>query len=187
MNVTGIVVETLVGRGADGLVTTPEPQITIAFDGVVGDRHAGLTRPADARVPHYPRGTPIRNSRQLSIVSVEELRLIAQALDLPELPAVWLGANLLIEGIAHLTCIPTGSRMFFPDGTALAIAGENLPCTSPGRVIVAKHPERHGIASQFPKAAMHLRGLVAWVEHPGIIRAGDQVTVEIAVVTSYPA
>ena len=171
---------------ANSLVTTAKPHIEINFEGVAGDRHAGFTRPADARVPHYPRGTLIRNSRQLSIVSVEELRDIAAALDLPALPGAWLGANLVIEGIPHLTRIPTGSRMFFPNGTALAIEGENLPCTGPGRVIAGQHPDREGIASQFPKAAIHLRGLVAWVERPGVIHAGDRVEVQIAETPHYP-
>ena len=185
MVVTGTVRETLVGLDADSLVTTAQPQIDVSFEGVLGDRHAGLTRRADARVPHFPRGTPIRNSRQLSIVSVEELRIIAQALDLPELPAAWLGANLLLECIPNLSRIPTGSRMDFPDGSALAVEGENLPCTGPGRVIAAKRPDL--FSNRFPKAAMHLRGLVAWVERPGVIHAGDHVQVEIAAVMPYPA
>ncbi len=184
MVVTGIVQETLVGLEADSLVTTAQPKIEINFEGVIGDRHAGLTRPADARVPHYPRGTSIRNTRQLSIVSVEELRVIAQALNLSELPAGWLGTNLLMEGIPHLTRIPPGSRMFFPDGAALAIEGENLPCSGPGKVIAANHPALS--ASQFPKAAIHLRGLVAWVERPGTIRVGDRVEIRISELIHYP-
>ncbi|MBI1731478.1 MAG: MOSC domain-containing protein [Gammaproteobacteria bacterium] len=186
MRITGTVVDTLTGRNAESLVTTSESEISLNFDGVAGDRHAGLTRAADVRFPHYPRGTPIRNTRQLSIVSVEELREIATTLQLPELPAAWLGANLLLDGIAHLTRIPAGSRMFFPSGAALAIEGENLPCRGPGRVIELQHPDRAGIANQFPKAAMHLRGLVAWVERPGVIHAGDQVEVEIARIHAYP-
>lgn len=184
MVVTGTIRGTLVGLEADSLVTTARSPMEINFEGAVGDRHAGFTRPADSRVPHYPRGTPIRNSRQVSIVSVEELRGIAAALGIPELPGAWLGANLIIEGISHLTRIPRGSRMFFPDGAALAIEGENLPCAGPGRVIAANHPAIQ--ASQFPKAAMHLRGLVAWVERPGVIHAGDRVEIKIAEVTPYP-
>ncbi len=184
MVLTGTVTETLLGSDADSLVTTAQPEIHIGFEGVLGDRHAGLTRRADARVPHYPRGTPIRNSRQVSIVSSEELRVIAQALGLLRLPAAWLGANLVVGGIPHLTRVPTGSRMFFPDGSALAIEGENLPCSGPGRVIAANHPGLS--ASLFPKAAMHLRGLVAWVERPGVIHAGDRVEIRIAEVNPYP-
>lgn len=176
--VTGVVRETLVGRDAGSLVTTVEPGVEIDFEGVIGDRHRGYTRPADARVPHYPRGTPIRNSRQLSIVSVEELREIAATLQLPALPGAWLGANLVIEGILHLTRIPPGSRLFFPSGAALAVEGENLPCTGPGKVIAAQYPDRDGLATQFPKAALHLRGLVAWVERPGTIHAGDRMEIK---------
>ncbi len=95
-----------------------------------------------------------------------------------------LGANLVVGGIPHLTRIPTGSRMFFPDGAALAIEGENLPCSGPGRIIAAHHPGLS--ASLFPKAALHLRGLVAWVERPGVIHAGDRVEIKVAEVNPYP-
>lgn len=177
MVVTGTVRETLAGLDAGSLVTTVRPEIEVDFEGVIGDRHRGYTRAADARVPHYPRGTPIRNTRQLSLVSVEELRDIATAMQLPAVTGAWLGANLVIAGIPHLTRIPVGSRVFFPSGAALAVEGENLPCTGPGKVIAAQHPDRDGLAGQFPKAALHLRGLVAWVERPGIIRAGDPVEI----------
>lgn len=180
VTVTGVVRETLAGRDAGSLVTTVQPGVEIDFEGVVGDRHRGYTRPADARVPHYPRGTPIRNTRQLSIVSVEELQVIAAAMQLPAVTGAWLGANLVIEGIPHLTRIPPGSRLFFPSGAALAVEGENLPCTGPGKVIAAQHPDRAGLATQFPKAALHLRGLVAWVERAGVITAGDRIEVRLA-------
>ncbi len=186
MVITGTVRETLAGWDAGSLVTTACPGIEIDFEGVIGDRHRGYTRPADARVPHYPRGTPIRNTRQLSLVSVEELRDIAAALQLPAVTGAWLGANLVIEGIPRLTRIPAGSRLFFPDGTALAVEGENLPCTGPGRVIAAQHPERADLAGRFPKAALHLRGLVAWVERPGKIRPGDSMEIRVAECLPYP-
>ena len=76
--------------------------------------------------------------------------------------------------------------MFFPSGAALAIEGENLPCTGPGKVIAAQYPDRDGLATQFPKAAMHLRGLVAWVERPGIITAGDRIEVRLAEPLPWP-
>ncbi len=41
--------------------------------GLRGERHRGHARKADARVPWFPRGTPIRNSRQVSIVCPQEL------------------------------------------------------------------------------------------------------------------
>jgi hypothetical protein len=45
------------------------------------------------------------------------------------------------------------------------------------RVIEAHHPDTEKLASRFVKAAWQRRGLVAWVERPGVIRAGDEVRV----------
>ncbi|MCI0693409.1 hypothetical protein L0337_15565 [candidate division KSB1 bacterium] len=44
-----------------------------------------MTRLSDARTPQYPRGTEIRNDRQVFIVSAEELAQIATAMKLPEI------------------------------------------------------------------------------------------------------
>jgi hypothetical protein len=60
------------------IVSTPIPRLELDFGGVVGDRHHGLTRTSDPRqLRYYPRGTLIRNRRQLSLVAVEELAEIA--------------------------------------------------------------------------------------------------------------
>ncbi|MCA1668286.1 MAG: hypothetical protein LC793_13000, partial [Thermomicrobia bacterium] len=62
------------------LVSTPVSEVRVTLEGFEGDRHAGFTRRADNRTPFYPRGTVIGNSRQVSIVSVEELTAMATAL-----------------------------------------------------------------------------------------------------------
>jgi hypothetical protein len=51
--------------------------LAIGFDGVEGDYHAGPTRKSGGREPWYPRGTEIRNERQLSIVAADELAMAA--------------------------------------------------------------------------------------------------------------
>ena len=62
------------------------------YAGFEGDFHAGLTRPACVRVRNlHPKGREIRNTRQLSILSAEELAQIATAIDLPELDPTLLG------------------------------------------------------------------------------------------------
>jgi len=164
------------GLEAKSLVTTRQDQVQVVFEGFAGDKHAGFTRPADSRTPQYPRGAPIRNERQVSIVSVEELRQIAAALGLPEILPEWLGANLALEGIPNLTQLPPGTRLYFPQQAALVVTAENRPCSGPGRVLQERY-QRPGLESAFPKAAMHRRGLVAVVERPGVIGAGDAVTV----------
>ena len=123
-------------------MSTAQAQVKVTFAGLEGDRHAGLTHKSDSRTPYYRRGTEIRNVRQVSLISVEELQEIARRMDLPALEPEWLGANLLIQGIPDLTMIPPSSRLYFPDDTVLVIDSENNPCIHPGKVIQSHFPER---------------------------------------------
>ncbi|HHZ09758.1 MAG TPA: molybdenum cofactor sulfurase, partial [Rhizobiales bacterium] len=66
----------LIATGND-FVTRAVEAIDLGFDGIAGDFHAGLTRRSGGREPWYPRGTEIRNERQLSIVAADELAQIA--------------------------------------------------------------------------------------------------------------
>jgi MOSC domain-containing protein YiiM len=161
------------------------PEAKVSFEGFVGDRHAGLTRPADVRTPWFPKGTLVRNTRQLSIVSTEELALIAAALGLPQVLSAWLGANLELAGVPRLTQLPPGTRLFFPEDATLVVEGENEPCRKAGRALEAHHPEKTGLASRFVKAAHHQRGLVGWVERPGLIRPGDKVRLVLPKAVAY--
>jgi hypothetical protein len=166
------------GLDTSTLVTTRQSQVNAVFEGFQGDQHAGLTRQSDSRTPHYPRGTQIRNDRQVSIVSEEELKKIAERMDLPEIRAEWLGANLLIKGIPNLTLLPPGTRIYFSEGAVLVVQAENLPCKHPGKVIQDAY-KQEGLQELFPNVAMHLRGLVACVEKPGRIQEGETLQVEI--------
>ncbi len=164
-------------QGAKYLVSTPIEAATVTLDGFAGDRHAGPTRRADARVPFFPRGTVIRNTRQISLIAEEELAGIAAALGLPAVDPTWLGANIVTRGLPQLTALPPGTRLFFPDKVTLVVAGENEPCIQPGRTIAEYHPEGSNLAPRFVKAALGRRGLVAWVERAGTIRTGDTLTI----------
>ena len=159
-----------------GFQTKAQASLPLAFEGIPGDRHSGFLRAADARTPHYRRGQPIRNIRQISIVSEDELADIAQALGLAEIKPEWLGANLVIAGVKNLSFLPRGTRMAFPDGAALAAEGYNPPCIGPGKVV-------HGAAGTTPqafiKAAARRRGIVASVERPGLIKPGDAVELHV--------
>lgn len=154
------------------LLTRRQASISLTFEGVAGDVHSGFTRGADSRTPWYTRGTPIRNDRQVSIVSVEELELIAQQMQLPQILPEWLGANLLVQGISGLTLSSWSTRLVFSRGPVLANLRENNPCIGPGKLIAAAYSDPD-LAQLFPRAAAHLRGLVAVVEHPGDIYPGD--------------
>lgn len=173
----------MVARDDHSLISTSVPQATVTFEGFEGDKHAGFTRPADGRTPHYPRGARIRNDRQVSLVSEEELALIAAALGVPMIEPEWLGANLLVSGLPKLTLLPPATRLFFANGVVLAVSGENEPCLGPGKVIAQRHP--HLAASRFPKAALHRRGLVAVVEKPGVIHSGEAVMADVPASFSY--
>jgi hypothetical protein len=181
----GRVVQTYVADGAD-FVTRAVPELAFDLDGAPGDRHRGPSRPADARVPWYPRGTPIRNERQVSAVASDEIEAIRAALDVPALDPTWLGANLVIDGVPAFSFLPRGARLHFPSGAALAVADQNAPCRNPGRVIAARHPDRTGLELAFPKVAKRLRGLVLWVERAGAVRAGDAVELRLPEQWIYP-
>jgi hypothetical protein len=167
-----------IGQDAESFVTTRVKQVLVTFLGFDGDKHSGATLRSGGRTPHYPRGTEIVNDRQVSIVSFEELMLVAKNLNVPEIMPEWLGANLLLEGIPHLSFLPPATRLYFSGGVTLFITGENQPCSGPGKVIQA-HYATPGLDSHFAKAAFHNRGVVAMVEKPGGLHEGEEIRVEI--------
>jgi MOSC domain-containing protein YiiM len=157
-------------------VTKPVAALHLSLTGIEGDRHAGATRPADARTPWHSRGTPIANTRQLSFVSVEECAEVAALLGLPDIDPALLGANLLLEGGPALSFLPPATRLQFPSGATIFVTEQNAPCAHPAR----KLAEAHGaprLAALFPKAAIGRRGLVGLVEREGAIETGDAVRV----------
>jgi len=164
----------------------PVDEVQVDWEGFTGDCHTGLTMRASGGHPHFPRGAEVRNTRQVSIVSQEELETIAARMGLPQLEAEWLGANLLLAGVPHLTLLPSGTRLYFSGEAALVIEGENKPCVTAGGEIQKHFPETEGLTSAFPKAANGLRGLVAWVERPGVIRTGDEVLVHMPEQEPFP-
>ncbi|NNU81258.1 MOSC domain-containing protein [Halovulum dunhuangense] len=154
-----------------------------SFDGLEGEAHSGLTRRSCSRVTsQYPKGTEIRNARQVSILSVEELDAIAAAMGLPGLKPEWLGANIVIEGIPDLTRIPPSSRLLLSSGTSIAIDMENGPCQHVSRVIEGHHP---GKGAGFVPAARGRRGVLGWVERPGALALGDAVRLHVPPLKPY--
>ncbi|MBM7068225.1 MOSC domain-containing protein [Actibacterium sp. 188UL27-1] len=155
----------------------PVQAMQLTFAGLAGEVHAGLTRPSCSRVlSQYPRKTTIRNTRQISIISTEELSQIAAKLGLPRIDPAWLGASIVISGIPDFTHIPPSSRLQAPTGTTLTVDMENRPCQFPAKTIEARHPG-HGTA--FKAAAKDRRGVTAWVEREGDLIVGDQLRLHI--------
>lgn len=155
--------------------------LDLTFDGIGGDYHAGPTRRSGGREPWYPRGTPMRNERQVSIVAPDELAVVAGRMGLDEIRPEWIGANLLLEGVPRLSMLPPGTLLFFAGGVTLKVDGQNKPCRIAGRLIAerAAMTDEEAGALAFPKSAQRLRGLVAWVEKPGRIENGEAVSVRV--------
>lgn len=177
LEISGKVEQLLLGMQADSIETTRVEQVQVTWDGLENDKHAGRTRPSDARTPQYPRGTPILNDRQVCIVSAEELAAIARDMDIPEVRPEWLGANILVSGIPSLTRLPPGTRLVFSGGVVLYITHFNNPCSLPGKMIQANYPHRGDLVPAFVRNAQHRRGLVAMVEQPGTISTGAAIQV----------
>jgi hypothetical protein len=155
------------------------PSLRLDHEGAAGDRHYGMTRHAGAREPWYPRDTVISNTRQVSVVSIEEMTIVAARLGLPELKAEWIGGTILIEGVPKLSFLPPGARLFFESGAALVVSQQNGPCRIAGRAIAAHFADRPELEFEFPKQAKGLRGIVAAVERPGIVSPGSTLDVRI--------
>lgn len=167
-------------------VTAPVDTLAFDFSGIPGDPHAGATRRAGPRDRWLPRGTVIRNDRQLSAVCPAELAVIAQRLEIAEIRPEWLGANLLIDGISGFSGLAPGSRLAiggrwggkgrFDGAAVLRVEAYNDPCRRAGRAI-AQALERPELEFAFVKAARELRGLVLSVDLPGTVAVGDAVVV----------
>jgi len=112
--VTGSVAAVLKAEGRD-FVSKPASELELTYEGIPGDFHLGLTRKSGGREPWYKRGTEMRNERQVSILSVEELAEISQAMSVNVEPG-WIGANLVLQGIDHLSYLPPRTLLMFEGG-----------------------------------------------------------------------
>lgn len=151
--------------------------LRLTFAGPEGEAHGGLTRPACSRVAaQHPRGTVIRNTRQLSVVSAEEMAAIADAMGLPALDPALVGATLVLEGLPDLTRLPPSSRLQAEDGATIVVDMENRACQLPARPIEARHA---GFGARFRAAAQGRRGVTAWVEREGVLHLGGRMRLHV--------
>jgi len=157
--------------------TLPIDDMQLGWEGYAPDCHSGVTRPSCSRVvAQFARGTEIRNVRQMSILSAEEMAAIAAGLDLPGLEPAWLGASVVIEGIADFSHVPPSSRLQAEDGTTLVIDMQNRPCRFPAKTIETAVP---GHGRDFKAVAEGRRGVTAWVERPGRLRRGETLRLHV--------
>jgi hypothetical protein len=175
---TGKVVRTAAASG-EAIGSNPLAALELTHEGIPGDRHAGFVRLADVRVPWFTRGEPILNDRQVSIVSIEDLAVIAANLGIDRVEPEWLGANLAVEGLLDFSFIPRGTHLFFPSGAVLTVTGQNAPCRIAGAEVEKYAAGQEGLALRFSPAAKQLRGVVACVDRPGVIRTGEEFQVRV--------
>jgi len=159
------------------ITALPLTEMALTFAGLASESHAGLTRPSCSRVlAQHPRGTTIRNVRQLCVVSAEEMAAIATELGLADVNPAWVGASVVISGLPDFTHVPPSSRLQAEDGTTLVVDMENLPCQEPA-VTIAK--ATGGLGKAFKQAAQGRRGVTAWVEREGTLHLGQKVRLHV--------
>lgn len=175
---TGQITQLLLRASRDtGFEKSATNDMTLTFDGPLGDCHTGAIRKSDSRtLVLYKRDIDIRNVRQLTIVSEEELSDISVSLGVPDIKAEWTGANMVTKGIPDLTLLPPSTRLQFSSGATVVVDMENLPCSQIAEVVARHYPEAR---LQLVKAATNKRGVTAWVEREGKIRVGDTISVVI--------
>lgn len=161
----------------DLLHAEPSQSLNATFAGIEGETHEGISVPSCTRMtPLYRKNTPIANTRQVSILSAEEMAQIAAKMGLESLSPSLLGATMVVEGIPDFSHIPPGSRLQGASGATLVVNLNNRPCTIPSRAIEAQHP---GFGASFAAAAKGRRGVVAWVEREGSFALGDSLRLHI--------
>jgi len=183
--------DTIVGRvaalhvgeaGTEDLSKAPRTSVVVQLDGIVDDRHRGYSRET-WEGDKETAGTVRRNERQWSGMSVEEIDIISDTMNLErKLEGCDLGVNICFEGLPGFSQIPKGSVFVFPSGAKLVAIEYNPPCMEMGQKLAGKYrtrSEKAPAARDFPVSAIGLRGLVGVVDVPGEIHLGDEVSVEL--------
>lgn len=161
---------------AAGLGNRAVEALDLRFSGAVGESRSGLTRASCSRVvTQYPRGTEIRNTRQLCIMSAEELAEIAAEMGVVALEPALLGVSVLLVGIPDFAHIPPSSRLV-NEAVSLTVDMENRPCHLPAKGIEAAMAGKGGLLKA---AAKGRRGVMGWVEREGVLRIGDELRLHV--------
>jgi len=161
---------------AAGLSNRAVEALDLRFAGPVGESRSGLTRASCSRVvSQYPRGTDIRNTRQLCILSAEELAEVAAEMGVAALAPALVGVSVLLAGIPDFTFIPPASRLVNAS-VSIAVDMENRPCHLPAKSIEAAMAGKGGL---FKAAAKGRRGVTGWVEREGVLRLGDELRLHV--------
>ena len=168
-------------KGDDYFITVRRDELVFDLQGIKGDRHQGYETVSGNRFTTlYPKGTKVRNNRQWSAISSNEVIEISRNLGIqnrltPEL----LGVNILLEGVDNISQLPSMRYLVLspydkfeprrPEDVTLVIYGQALPCTIAGKALVEPFRD-DSLEKEFPKCALGLRATTGWVEKGGIIK-----------------
>ncbi len=181
-HLNGNVVSVFVGVSGT-LRKCSEPRLEFAFDGVVGDRHRGLTRKTWELTDKQPGGTERRNERQWSAVAQEDLNQVSKELGLTTpLSAGDVAVNLSILGVADFSRLRRGTTLVFEGGVVLMVEEYNPPCARMSRHLSKKLTTVSGdplAEDAFIAASKFSRGVVGVVEVPGFVSPGERFTVHL--------
>ena len=128
------------------LSKSAQSSLEFAFDGIVGDRHRGLTRKAWEQTDKQPGGTERRNERQWSAVAQEDLDQVSQVLSLTKpLSAGDVAVNLSILGIPDFPACRAARPSPSRKGVVLMVEEYNPPCKPVSQYVSEGHETATGV------------------------------------------
>jgi|TARA_B100000519_G_C14174316_1_gene405488 hypothetical protein len=174
-------------------VTQRVDELRIDHQGILGDRHRGLTRSSRSReYPLYHRThSQIVNRRQLMVVSEDECTALTDALGVEITPEL-LGANLVIRSTGetpfYLSDLPVNSYFVIsgagasepavPPLATLVHYVQQKGCSLTGSAVAKTHSDPE-LVRRFVEVSENRRGILCSVEHPVeeavALRAGQHV------------
>lgn len=164
-------------RDTPEVTTLPLDEMPVGWGGYEADVHSGVTRSSCSRfTSQFPTGTEIANARPFAITCADQTAEVAEEMGLDEIKPSWLGSSIQLQGIPDFSYLPLSSRLQAEDGTTLVVDLNNRPCQFPAKSIEQCHP---GFGKKYMAAAKGLRGLMARVERPGMLKIGDTLRLHI--------
>ncbi len=116
---------------------------------------------------------------QLSLVAPDELAAVATDMGIPRSGPNGSARTSSSPASRTLRCCRRGHASSFAGGVTVRIDGLNVPCRFSGRSVARHFPDRADLDLAFVKAARRRRGLVGWVEKPGVVRGGEAVEARV--------
>ena len=173
-------------------VTRAVKVLEVDAQGVLGDRHRGLSRPSSGREGSlYPRSTIIRQHRHLCVVCSHDCRVLSEKLGVEVSPEL-LGANLVIDRADgqdfSLSELPLGTHLLVlsehaeeapkPPIATIVHLLKQQGCGITGSAIAQRHGDRN-LVKAFREHATKNRGIICSVEFPvestAKLRTGQQI------------